>query len=500
MILEPERREFEQDMTDEERIQAEIRQNNIRREDQAKGFAFFDRQRRLNVLKTSLESYIDPFTSDAIFEFAVDVDMNLDYMCFLIAVVYTISYTLLMLMLSKICVLLPFVVAAYIYCMSPTGSVLMACHFSFWAVSRIYVFCLGKKKSVNEALRTPWSEVAAEKRGHLIWGWLDPMIINLLLVAIVALVSHQYAVTLGGVTAILTFVIMAKAIPGVGGNSTVGGLTMVFLMLISLIASPPIFSMVLDYLQDKTRYVGPAISISPIGTAHTVVTSMGTPGSIYNLWSPDPTNYGDIGRVMIGNMVMAFMILDDARGPGELLNMVTSIVSRRESLILGSASIDSGFLWIVYIIQIFFELASRNVLSVALKVISFGLAWLIWEKWGGPIWSGRGQAAAFTNGRSGVGVSMGDGPLGRRMIVSTIGLCISSVLFLITNFTDIGWGVTMIVGICSFSERFKAIALGVMTNNLGMLASGCFSKRPFTGTLQDTTRDAYTPGVGTNAA
>lgn len=474
-------------MTEDERLKAEANGEKIR--NKAKR-----RRLKLALLKNRMMMYLDKFTGPVLIEYTADLEYDDNTSQVGLGVAYVIGLAVFTMLLNRICPIFGPIANGLIWWYGEGLLALML--LGFWILSRMWVFAVARPPPVK-GLVTPWKDIEAEKRGHLVWGWLDPVLLNILLVLVIAFVTTKYDTSLGGITAIGLLIIMTKAVPGVGGNSTMGMVVFVMLAMITLLVTPPVFAIVVEYMKDKTM-VPPAANIGVLGSTRTVLDGVTTPDTLLNTLQLDPTNYLDVLRSMIGNVVMFWMIIDDWCGPGALLDTVTQIKSRRELNLNTSASIDSGLTWAAVLIQIVLELISRNVLSLALKALSVFIAYFLWERYGRPTWAGRGEAATFIEGRPSCEVVLGEGPRGRRILVIRMALMLGIACFLCTHFTHIGCGVSMLLFMCVGTEKFVGIALGCVTFNLGLLGSSVMNRKPFTGTLDATMREAYVAGVGAN--
>lgn len=485
-------------MTKEERIEAELRKRKI--DKQAKEDSQKERLagRRRNYIRNTVGKFMDSFTLEFIIQIVGDIDMGENELGILVGVVYAVFVTFILWMLGRVCRLLPPTVGAIVYLSSDNQAYILAVLIIGWLVTRIIVLASGTR-TLPQSLIVPAREVIHEKRGHLVFGWLEPMILNMFIVMGIAWAIGAYQQTLGGIVCVTIFIVLIQVVPGAGGNSTTGSVMTILLVLVSVLACPPVFSVALDFIQDKTKTSLGSQTLSPAPIPNLIAQTLAVKGDPLSVIFLDPSSYLDILRVLIGSVTLTYMILDDFKGPGALLNTVTSANTRRDINVNGAASIDRSFLWIVLASQLFIDAMCYCTLLLFIRIVGIGLAWLIWEALGRRIWVGRGLAANFTLGRAGCGVVLGDGPRGRRQLIVALAIFISGLAFLSNHMSEVGWGVMVIVILCSTTERLRAIALGILCMNLGMIGLGLYSKKPFTASMDDSTKDAHTPSVGENS-
>lgn len=485
-------------MTDAERIEAERKAQRINREEDEEMRETKRIGKRIGLLKLWLDPFMDSFTKDIWYEYMAHQNVDDYKMPIVVSVLYVLALTFICFLLSKICRTLPPVFCALVWYTSTTMAAFPLTLTLYWFMSRIYVYSVGNVE-VREGLVTPWTEVRNTKRDHLVWGWLDPTVLNILVIIAVACFVSQYNVALAGLVGMGILAIMVRMIPGVGGNSTASLLAMVALAIMAILVTPPVFSLVLEYMKDKSTPMAPS-GLGYVGVARTVVDGLSTKETLEAAVQPDPSSYIDISRVLLGNILMFWVAMDDWKGPGRLLEMASQLRLRRELAMDGMASIDSGVVWMALAAQIGLELCSRSMLNLALKGVSFVIAQVLWKKFGSGIWTGRGQAATFVEGRPGCEVSIGEGPRGRRLLMARISLCIVMGLFYYLHQSNIGVGLSFINFICMAGpERWTGLALGAMTFNWSLVILSLFSDKPFTGSLDKSMRDAYSPGVGTHS-
>lgn len=446
-------------------------------------------------LKVLISKYLDTFTGPLILEIAAESkydELTLQYM---IALGYVCALVILTWMAGRICRIFPPIMNGLIWWFG--NGILSGLLLGFWVISRLWIIA-ATKEATPKGLVTPWKDILAEKRGHLVWGWLDPVLLNILFVLAMSYFTQLYAVSQAGIVSVATLILLAKTVPGVGGNSTMGIIALGIALIIAVIVSPPVFAILLEFLKDKAKTSPVTHTIGVLGSTRTILDGATTSDTVMNAIQLDPYNYLDVIRVMIGSIVLFWMIMDDWRGPGELLKMFTQMHSKKDMILNSAASIDTGILWVVALSQIVWDIISHNTLGLALRIISFVIAYVLWNRYGGPIWAGRAQAAGVINGRPGCEISVGDGPRGRRRLVVGVALAVGIVCFMWSHFTNVGLGISMLLMMCLGTEKFTGIALGIVTFNAGILGVSLMSKRPFSGSLDSSMRDAYVPGVGAN--
>lgn len=485
-------------MSEEDRIKAELKKRKLDEEQSENVQKARRAMRKKAYIRSSVGTFLDSYTLNFIIDVVGDIDINEKELEVLIGIAYSGFVIFIAWILGKFCTLLPPVIAITIYLASENEAYVLIVLVVGWLVTRLYVLAFGKK-TLPQSLIVPMRDVINEKRGHLVFGWLQPMILNMLLIMGLAWAIGAHQQSLGGVVCVTIFIVLMQVVPGAGGNSTTGSLMTIVLVVVSVLACPPVFSVALDFIQDKTKTPFDGMTLSPAPMPNLIAETLSIKGDILSIMFLDPTSYLDIARVLIGTVTLTYMVIDDFKGPGALLNTVTAANTRRDINITGAASIDKSCLWFILASQVFIDVIARSTLLLSIRIIGLGVAWIIWKRFGQDIWIGRGLAANFITGRAGCGVILGDGPRGRRQFMVSLAIFLSGLAFLSNHLSEAGWGVMILVVVCCTTERTRAIALGILSMNVGMVGLGIFSKRPFTTSIDDSTRDAYSPTIGENS-
>nr|UCR92562.1 MAG: hypothetical protein [Flaviviridae sp.] len=485
--------------SDEARARA-LRENLRHEERQARAR---EEERRRFRKKAAVFSWLEPWMDPWSLEFVIDVVIEAQYGPRVISLAVIIGYSLLTLLaiwlINRISRYISFAATGTLYWMSlPAGNIMLF----LTLVQGINLFRRRKLEEVYNARGgaiTPWQDLPSKARGDLVLGWLDPMVLNVLLIMVVALIVGNTNASMAGMVAMLIMVVLMRLIPGVGGNSTTGLISIVLIIIVAVAMTPPVFGALLDMLRDKVRETTPGISLGAVHTTSGVLSALATPGSLWEIFTLEHDSFCDALRVIIGNVVIIWSIIDDFRGPGKALDTTTEIRQKKDRRICGGASIDTGVAWIMLGAQVMFEIYNKNIMHLTLRLVSGFVTWALWEKLGSSIWVGRGQGATLTDARSGFGMIFGSGAGGRRLLVMRVGMFLAVALYTANHFNNVGMAMTYIYFICMFTERPGVIALAVLTHNLPLFWMGVFSRLPLTGTLQDSTRDAGQGTIGGNS-
>lgn len=361
-----------------------------------------------------------------------------------------------------------------------------------WIVRKMFVLCYGSKEQKANVCVTPWREVDAKPL-------VSPTVVSMGLVLVMMWVVQVYSVELAGVASLFLIMMLSQSIPGAGGNSTSGVLSLIVIAVLSLVVCPPVFSQLLVLLKDMNA--PPAVLSPPnvvSGAVHASAAMLDSRVDFSSILFLDPNSFLDMARLLLGNVVIWWVLIDDWLGPGKSLDAITALKTKGDMKVKGMASLAGGSNWVTLIANTVFSIYTGRVLGAMIILTAGVVTYGCWKAIGEPTWIGRGQGACVIEGRPGLSMAFGDGPIELRVFVCRFCLLVAITLFCFRHFNNVGFGILLLTVACFFVEKWMAWALALVSGNWS-LAAMAFLSNPFTGSLLHGMRDAYQPVLGANA-
>lgn len=377
-------------------------------------------------------------------------------------------------------------------------AMLAKCLGVIWVVTKfIKAFCTKKEKETTyEAMfykpqkATDWYAI-----GRGMGFYVDLSII----IGLTYLVyGTGYGQMFHGVWVIVNIMIFSRNIPGVGGNSNLGLITLVFISGLVIILLPDIYSKLLKITVktlEPVRMAEESIGVAaPIG---------GILGDFKNpfepLFSLSSHSFVDALRSCTGNFISGWLIFDDWLGAGYALSTATTIRMRTgDAKLSGTAGLYSGLTVFWVLGDLFLSVRSGAVLRVILTLISIVSAACAWFTFGVKVWSGRGQGVMLTEARANFGFIFGNGPTGMRIAILRLCCFTGSVCFMCRTNANIAIGIFLMTITSFISERAMTIILGLLSMQPSLIMQGLTRVKPITESLQNATVDAYS-SLGENS-
>lgn len=221
-------------------------------------------------------------------------------------------------------------------------SMVAKCLVTIWVITKMIkkIFLKTDKETNYEAMMyrpqkaTDWYSIG---RGMGFYADLAIMIGLTYLVH-----GNGYGQMFHGVWVLINILIISRNIPGVGGNSNLGLITLVFIAVLALMMLPDIYAKV---LRITVRTLEPVkMAEESIGVAAPIGGFM---GGLRNPFEPlfglAATSFLDAVRAGCGNFITGWMICDDWLGAGYALSTATTIRMKKEdSKLSGSAGLYGG--------------------------------------------------------------------------------------------------------------------------------------------------------------
>lgn len=314
--------------------------------------------------------------------------------------------------------------------------------------------------------------------------------IDMILLIALTWASHEYPSlhSLKGAQVIFTVVFLARRIPGAGGNSTVGLMTMAMIGLLALMMIPEVFDTMLSILIRRINPPQRPVHMNPCAGPQAVLKDVRLPWDFYLGIRDD--SFTDLIRVALGYFVMAWMIFDDWKGPGVATAAFVEIKKKgMTTLAQASGGLYTANWWILLTMDVALSVYTASVQRLLTCVISIGIAYVMWKTFGAQVWVGRGQGANVTDGRRGYGMIFGQGPIGHRIFVARIALALSVLCVLFGSRSNL-MVTTAILGIIGImNERFMTITFSLLTLNWAYLVEAWRSPYPLTQQLRHSNED-----------
>lgn len=384
----------------------------------------------------------------------------------------------------------PLALLLYVGLYMQTEGIVFLAFAMYWIMNKIVkIFTMPSERTFNQEMS------ASYQKSTYTGPCLEAYIAIIVLLSVSYLVhGSQYAPVLQSTWIIVVVIIMAKLVPGVGGNSTIGSVMLFFSVLIAFITVPDIWRLLLQTTKSVLEPpIGPRPSNMAGPTAEYVKTISWQPLRVLSLgFSYD--NFWDLLRLCAGFAPQIWLIFDDLIGPGVSIAKATEVKTKNPNLKThdGWAAIYTGTWWMTVLMQFFMSWYTNNVFNVMMMTITTFVVWFIWDWIGRREWKGRGQVVTMTDVKAGTGMVFGQGPAGLRILILRIAsitawLCV--VVRNVNSFTAIGV-VAAIVTIAD--ERLTTVMLGVGTLDPVWMYQAWSSKYPVTQSLHKNTVDAYT--------
>lgn len=299
---------------------------------------------------------------------------------------------------------------------------------------------------------------------------------------------------------VVLVIVCSTTIPGVGGNSSIGIIYLLIIVLLSYVAVPDPFHMFLRNIRDITA------SPDPPAHGNTLYTT------ISQAFSPSGTtfyglgiNYGEITstlRFLFGRFFGAMMVIDDLLGPREQINSASNANRRNPSplSVRGLAPILKES-WIIPVgLQVAFDLFIGDLIAVIITTLCLFIAWSIYDKFLGALWQTRGEWSTLTNLRSDTQANPGSGPAEGRVFILAVVTSICVLLFSYKLGVNAVIGGFILIAVLVQSERLLLLGFSIVTFNLCSLCFVLKYDHPVTGPITKTSVAAFTPGLGENSS
>lgn len=362
--------------------------------------------------------------------------------------------------------------------------------FVIWVVTKI-VKCMFKKKEEtyhHAMMNTYYKPVDWLAVGNGLGFYVE---IGIMIGLTYLVYGEGYGQAFHGVWVITNIMVMSRRIPGVGGNSNLGLITLLCLALMCLALLPEVYAVLLRTtirtLEPKKMAAEGIGMAAPMGH---LAGSFGWPADY--IFGLSATSFLDVTRASCGNFLTGWVIFDDWFGAGHALATATIIKMKgKEVSVPGTAGLYGGLgaFWVAG--DLFLSATSGAVLRVMVTVVSLAMSFWFWNWIGSKVWSGRGQGVMMTEARANFGFVFGNGPIGLRIAVLRCCLFVATLCYALKSSGNIATGLILMMTISMGSERAMTLMLGCVTMHLSLLLQGIGKTKPITESLRESTVDAY---------
>lgn len=283
---------------------------------------------------------------------------------------------------------------------------------------------------------------------------------------------------------VILIIMLAKVVPGVGGNSTLGIMMTFFIALLGLITLPDVWRSLC--LVTKNVFVPPMpVPLASSQAAYGFVADIKFTDIKWITLFYTYDNPWDIIRRMITFIPIFWLVNDDYRGPGLAMRRAVETNARNPDSKIGSgrASIYSCGWWIAVIVDITILIVQKDWIGIFIMIGAATFTTFIWNIYGRSEWIGRGEGMTLTNVRPGWRVVFGQGPEGLRIFI--IQICAVAALFCLAfnNGTNLAIGLAIFTTYFTIKEQGASFVVGVTTLSPVWFFTSIINTSPMTDSL-----------------
>lgn len=286
---------------------------------------------------------------------------------------------------------------------------------------------------------------------------------------------------------VVLLVWLVRNIPGPGGNSVPGVLSLILLMAFLLLCVPQALQEVAINAARVTRtFRGEAPvaeSVSPT-VAVEGVSKWFVTAPIADLWHLDGDGIS-VAVAFVAACLAAWLFYDDLLGPGFCVTSITrQTTKQKEGVIPPSMAgiFDSPWIFssLITALSLWFL---GSWLNLFVGLTAFAMVYTPWNYYGASVWSGRGQAATATNVRTDMGINFGSGPLGLRLAVIRLIIVLCIGIRGWAGYSNLVVLTLLVLFLYWKNERVLAVCLTLLTWNPQFMICAFLRDKPFSGTL-----------------
>ncbi|ALL52915.1 hypothetical protein [Wuhan flea virus] len=482
-----ERDPWELDMTDEQLDEADRRGEELAKEREQENIRSMRRARDFNRFQALVRPWVPTHLNTVVHQLVYQHLEGSEHAHLIGATALVIIYITIAHLLHRVCSMLPPIFYVANICYFPESRGLAIALGVIWFVRKVMNV---REKPKDTGFWEGFNERHYQPRN---WQWLETYLALGILIGMTYLINnYSYGRSFEGVWILSVVILLARVVPGVGANSVMGVSVVFLFVIIGVMTIPDIMRMSLMALKETLK--AEATEYQPVvepwyeytGHMDWQLKWLRLGIGINNIW--------DLLRKAMGYVPVIWTILDSFLGPGEAISTASATTSRREVKFEGIAAIYSDSWWLILVSEVFLSWWIGSMITLLLITVVVVGVYLLWNCVGRREWIGRGQGVTMTNTRAGYLMVFGQGPVALRQLIVKISACIAWACLLITHTSNIVALASLSLVFCLQSERATSVMLSIAAMNPALFYRAIRQPRPFTESLINVMKDAYTPG------
>lgn len=271
-----------------------------------------------------------------------------------------------------------------------------------------------------------------------------------------------------------------RIIPGPGGNSTTGIISLVTIAILVALCIPGLVGESLRTVREfSAPPQQPTMSGPELFTGDFAIRKLlGIPTG-YTFWGSC--------RTFLTAFLMIFVSFDDLFGPGSFLRAAYATKVREPDKAMKiSAGMRNSFWAFTTLIDFIKLIYFGDATGICLFMMAAYAAWLIWFHDGAGVWAGRGMFAVLTELRSDLKMQPGDGPKGNRSFYLVSVVAVVAMTYFFESRPALFMALVALLMFLHAAPNGLMMVLGLFTYNFSMVALS-FKKNALVKTMNDNT-------------
>lgn len=441
------------------------------------------------------QTLFDPYTNDLIehglLDYIIDKLGYHEHHFYHFSIAYILILFLIIFTINRVFFLLPPLLLGFLCWKGlPQSSMLPMIMFAIWIMSRLRTLYGSDKEQEKHLVPQflPQTKTGISARTYQIFFIVALMVMT-------AVINEEYATRMRPIVPILLVLMGSTLVPGVGGHSTMGMISLLFLFLTGFMIFPQVSAAIEMAL---TEMIKPRGTLPPI--AEIRETSSSVLGNRNFEFLVSLTSAAGLFRIMIGFIVQWWLFFDDFLGASFTLNELMKIKNRSDVNNRKVAGIYSSHWVSSLILTVVLNFYISAYISLVLFTMAGFITWFAWRYLGSSIWEGRGQVASSTDNRQGIMIVFGEGPSDFRKLL--VWVCATICICQLAIFESYSWSVILILAflLTCRSTQAQCFVLGIASVNLTLIWYAIKLHNPLNSTLEEAQIPAYSPTVGWNSS
>lgn len=433
--------------------------------------------------------------------YLMDKDI-LEWSFWLNPMLYSIAIIFINFILGRICIILPIFYHIFMLYTSYNDGLNAGFAHALILALTTWNFCRKHSERRSDALMDRYSAVFTPNKGPILnWNLFMSLFILIGLSAVIALSPPNISSIMSSSLALAFILISSTFIPGVGGNSTAGVASLVIIALISLLSLPNLLTTVTNFLEASTKPQPSApASISYSNMFYDWMTHRNPNDSLS--FGIGLHSIPDVSRYMLGFVFTWVMFFDEFLGPGNLISGAADGLqtkAHKERMKHTAGFYNSPWVWTV-VGNAAYQWVSSGIVGLCIASTAIIPGYLVHKYFASLVWNSRGQASTLTALRDNMLITFGSGIEGMRRFLANL----TNVLAIMALSSRLSLNIIVFLFILQWlfskNEKWLIIFQSALTYNLGTLVLGLANRSPLTQSIQETTINAYSPTMGSNAS